>query len=116
MTFGCFNSTLIQILPGEQPLPLSQAGVSLRMNLANSANRIFFDFMRNLKIIVASILAILVAIMVVQNQDPVTTHLLLATVVMPHAVLLFITAAAGFALGALFRLNTRRKQITSDER
>jgi uncharacterized integral membrane protein len=69
--------------------------------------------MRNLKIIVASILAILVAIMVVQNREPVTTHLLFATIVMPHAVLLFITAAAGFALGALFTLSltTKRKQI-----
>jgi hypothetical protein len=28
MKFGCFNSTLIQILRGEQPLPLSQAGVA----------------------------------------------------------------------------------------
>ena len=69
--------------------------------------------MRNLKIIVASILAILVAIMVVQNREPVTTHLLFATIVMPHAVLLFITAAAGFALGALLTLSltTKRKQI-----
>jgi hypothetical protein len=50
---------------------------------------------------------------VVQNREPVTTHLLLATVVMPHAVLLFITAAAGFTLGALLRLNTRRNQIPS---
>ena len=69
--------------------------------------------MRNLKIIVASILAILVAIMVVQNREPVTTHLLFATIVMPHAVLLFITAAAGFALGALITLSqaTKRKRI-----
>jgi len=32
----------------------------------------FFDFMRNLKMIVASILAILVAIIVIQNREPVT--------------------------------------------
>ena len=68
--------------------------------------------MRNLKIIVVSILAILVAIMMLQNRDPVATHLLFATIVMPHAVLLFITAAAGFALGALLTLsvNTKRNQ------
>jgi uncharacterized integral membrane protein len=67
--------------------------------------------MRNLKIIVASILAIFVAIMVIQNREPVATHLLFATIVMPHAVLLFITAAAGLALGALLTLslNTKRK-------
>jgi hypothetical protein len=62
--------------------------------------------MRNLKIIVASILAIFVAIMVIQNREPVATHLLFATIVMPHAILLFITAAAGFALGALLTLGT----------
>jgi uncharacterized integral membrane protein len=69
--------------------------------------------MRNLKIITASILVILVAIMVVQNREPVVTHLLFATVSMPHAVLLFITAAAGFALGALLALslNKKRKQM-----
>jgi uncharacterized integral membrane protein len=69
--------------------------------------------MRNVKIIVASILAILVAIMVVQNREPVATHLLFATIHMPQAVLLFITAAAGFALGALLTLSltTKRKQI-----
>jgi|SRR5271165_1501994 len=110
MAFGCFNSTLIQILRGDQQSPLSQAGVSLRMNLVD---RPFFDFMRNLKLIAASILAILVAIIVVQNREPVATHLLFANVVMPHAILLFITAAAGFALGVLLTLslNAKRKQI-----
>jgi uncharacterized integral membrane protein len=73
----------------------------------------FFDFMRNMKLITASILAILVAIIVVQNREPVSTHLLFATVVMPHAILLFITAATGFALGVLLTLSldTKRKQI-----
>jgi uncharacterized integral membrane protein len=77
------------------------------------ADRSFFDFMRNLKLITASILAILVAITVVQNREPVATHLLFATVVMPHAILLFITAAAGFALGILLTLSlgTKQKQI-----
>ena len=74
----------------------------------------FFEFMRNLKIITASILTILVAIIVVQNREPVATHLLFATVVMPHAVLLFITAAAGLTLGLLIALsvNKKRKQIS----
>jgi uncharacterized integral membrane protein len=69
--------------------------------------------MRNLKIIIASILAIIVAIMVIQNREPVATHLLFATVVMPHAVLIFITAVAGFVLGILLALsvNTKRKQL-----
>jgi uncharacterized integral membrane protein len=68
--------------------------------------------MRNLKLITASLLAILVAIIVVQNRDPVGTHILFLTVSMPLAILLFITAAAGFALGVLLTLslNTRRNQ------
>jgi uncharacterized integral membrane protein len=65
--------------------------------------------MRNFKLITASLLAILVAIIVVQNQEPVATHLLFATVVMPHAILLFITAAAGFALGVTLTLSLHPK-------
>jgi uncharacterized integral membrane protein len=79
----------------------------------NPADRAFFAFMHKLKVITASFLAILVAIIVVQNREPVATHVLFATVVMPHAILLFITAAAGFALGVLFTLSlsTKRDQI-----
>src|SRR6266446_9442840 len=110
MAFGCFNSSSIQISRGGQLLPLSKAGVSLRMNLPDEPS---FFFMRNLKLIIASILAILVAIIVVQNREPVATHLLFATVVMPHAILLFITAAAGSPLGVLLTLplGTKRNQI-----
>jgi len=68
--------------------------------------------MRNLKLITASLLTILVAIIVVQNRAPVGTQLLFWTVSMPLTILLFITAAAGFALGVLLTLslNTRRHQ------
>jgi uncharacterized integral membrane protein len=68
--------------------------------------------MRNLKLVIASLLAILVAIVVVQNREQVATHILFATVMMPHAILLFITAAAGFALGVILTLSlsTKRKQ------
>jgi len=69
--------------------------------------------MRNLKLITASVLAILVAIIVVQNRDLVATHVLFVTVSMPLAILLFITAAAGFALGVLLTLSlsNRRNQV-----
>ena len=69
--------------------------------------------MRDLKLITAAIVAILVAILVVQNTEPVETHLLFATVAMPHAVLIFISAAAGFALGVLvtMSLKSKRKNI-----
>jgi uncharacterized integral membrane protein len=68
--------------------------------------------MRNFKLVIASLLAVLVAIVVVQNREQVTTHILFATVMMPHAILLFITAAAGFALGVILTLSlsTKRKQ------
>jgi uncharacterized integral membrane protein len=68
--------------------------------------------MGNLKLVIASLLAILVAIVVVQNREQVATHILFATVMMPHAILLFITAAAGFALGVILTLSlsTKRKQ------
>ena len=68
--------------------------------------------MRNFKLVIASLLAVLVAIVVVQNREPVATHVLFATVMMPHAILLFITAAAGFALGVILTLSlsTKRKQ------
>jgi uncharacterized integral membrane protein len=68
--------------------------------------------MRNSKLIIASFLAILVAIIVVQNREQVATHVLFATIMMPHAILLFITAAAGFALGVILTLllSTKRKQ------
>ena len=69
--------------------------------------------MRDLKLITASILAILVAVLVFQNTEPVETHLLFGTVVMPHAVLIFISSAAGFALGVLLTmsLSSKRKNI-----
>jgi uncharacterized integral membrane protein len=79
----------------------------------NRPNRPPSDSMRNFKLITASILAILVAILVVQNRDPVATHVLFASIVMPLAILLFITAAAGFALGVLLTLSlgAKRNQI-----
>jgi uncharacterized integral membrane protein len=73
--------------------------------------------MRNIKLYAALFLAVLVAIIVAQNRELVATHLLFATVMMPHAILLFITAAVGFALGILLTLSlgSKRKQIRSDD-
>jgi uncharacterized integral membrane protein len=65
--------------------------------------------MRNLKLIATSVVAILVAILVVQNREPVETHLLFATVVMPHAILIFIASAAGFALAVLLTMSLKTK-------
>ncbi|MFY9984018.1 MAG: LapA family protein [Chthoniobacterales bacterium] len=78
--------------------------------LARSLQVIDHNPMRNLKIIAASVLAILVAILVIQNTEPVETHLLNTTVAMPHAVLIFISAAAGFALGVLLTMSLKSKR------
>jgi uncharacterized integral membrane protein len=69
--------------------------------------------MRKVKLFAASFLVLLVVVIVVQNRDPVATHLLFATVPMPLAILLFITAAVGFALGILLTLSlsSKRNQI-----
>jgi uncharacterized integral membrane protein len=65
--------------------------------------------MRKFKLIAALMLALLVAIMVVQNWEPVVTHILFATIVMPQALLLFISAALGFALGVLLTLLSKTR-------
>jgi uncharacterized integral membrane protein len=78
--------------------------------LAGSPGIINDNRMRDLKLITAAILAILVAILVIQNTEPVATHLLFATVAMPHAVLIFISAAAGFALGVLLTMSLKAKR------
>jgi uncharacterized integral membrane protein len=79
-------------------------------DLVGGVESSIFYRMRNLKLIIAAVLAILVAIMVVQNREPVETHVLFATVVMPHAILLFISAAVGFALGVLLTLSLKPKR------
>lgn len=60
--------------------------------------------MKNVKLILAVVLALLIAIVALQNTDAVETKLLFATVSMPRAVLLFTTAAIGFGLGVLATL------------
>lgn len=66
--------------------------------------------MKRLRLIAASVLAVLVAVVVLQNTEAVETHLLFATVTMPRAVLLVTTVLVGFALGVLTSLVWMRKQ------
>ena len=49
-------------------------------------------------------LAAVIAVVAIQNTEPVVTRLLFATVTMPHAILLFTTAAIGFGIGTLATL------------
>jgi uncharacterized integral membrane protein len=66
--------------------------------------------MNQIKLGIALVLVIVMAVLVFQNRDPVQTKLLFATLTMPHAILLFLTAAVGFVIGSLFTvwIATRR--------
>ena len=66
--------------------------------------------MKKARLIVTLVLAVLVVVVVLQNTEAVETRLLFATVTMPRAVLLFITALIGFAVGILTSLVWMRKQ------
>ena len=68
--------------------------------------------MNQLKLGIALILVIVVAILLVQNRGPVETRFLFATLTMPHAILLFSTAALGFVTGSLFTLYLAKSRPT----
>ena len=65
--------------------------------------------MKELRLIVAAVLALLIAVLALQNLEVVETRMLFATVSMPRAVLIFTTAAIGFGLGVLATLIWMRK-------
>lgn len=64
--------------------------------------------MKNLKLIAIVVALVLVALVVVQNTDEVTTRLLFVEVRMPNAVLVFVTFAIGFVVGALATFRAQR--------
>jgi uncharacterized integral membrane protein len=66
--------------------------------------------MKKAKLVVAGIIAILLVIIIFQNLNTVSTRLLFARVEMPQAALLFLTAAAGFAIGLLGRFTIFREK------
>ena len=65
--------------------------------------------MKRLRFVLTFVLAILVAIVALQNTEAVETDILFATVTMPRAVLLLTTSLIGFALGILTSLVWMRK-------
>lgn len=54
-----------------------------------------------IKIIVSAVLLVLMLIVVFQNTESVTTHVLLAEFTMPRALLLLLMLGIGFAAGVL---------------
>jgi uncharacterized integral membrane protein len=71
--------------------------------------------MKNVKLIVLIAAVVVLAILVVQNTDQVTTRLLFIELNMPRAVLLFLVFAIGFAAGAVTTMRVRKPkpQVTS---
>ena len=55
--------------------------------------------MKLAKLILAIVLAVLLVILVLQNTETVTVHILIRPVTMPLAGMLFFTLLAGFVLG-----------------
>ncbi len=66
--------------------------------------------MKRAKIIGILVLALAVAIIVLQNSESVETKILFFSFTMPRAVLLFLTTLIGFILGVLSSLSVGRKK------
>ena len=66
--------------------------------------------MKQVRLIAILVLALVVAVLILQNTEPVETRLLFATVEMPRALLLLTTVLVGFALGILTALVWMRAQ------
>jgi uncharacterized integral membrane protein len=69
------------------------------------------DVKTKLKLAAAFLLALVAVVLILQNRDPVETQLLFATVTMPRAILLLLTALLGFAAGILVSLYWNRKSV-----
>ena len=65
--------------------------------------------MNKVRLIAAAVVALLLIILILQNTEPVETRLLFATVSMPRALLITITALSGFMIGVLAALIFSRK-------
>jgi len=62
-----------------------------------------------------AIVAVLVLIVALQNTESVETRILLMTVSMPRAVLLFVTLLIGFVLGLVAASWRRRERDTKTD-
>ncbi|MFI4897817.1 MAG: lipopolysaccharide assembly protein LapA domain-containing protein [Phycisphaerales bacterium JB059] len=65
--------------------------------------------MKHVKLAGIAASLIVVVVLILQNTQQVETRILFATIEMPRAVLLFITAALGFAAGVMMTLRRPRK-------
>jgi uncharacterized integral membrane protein len=72
--------------------------------------------MKRVKIIGILVLALSVAIVVLQNTESVQTNILFFTFTMSRAALLFFTALFGFIIGVLSSLLVGRKKSDTSTR
>lgn len=70
---------------------------------------------RGFKTIVIMLLTLGIALLALQNQQPVETYFLFFTFEMPQVVLLFLTASAGFSVGLLVALRVGRRRRPDHE-
>jgi uncharacterized integral membrane protein len=61
------------------------------------------------KLIIAAVVAAILIILILQNSEDVEIRILFATVIMPRAVLIVITALFGFVIGVLMAMVYSRK-------
>ncbi|MFH2219665.1 MAG: lipopolysaccharide assembly protein LapA domain-containing protein [Pseudomonadota bacterium] len=66
--------------------------------------------MRRAKLVGITVLALFIAIVVLQNTESVETKILFFTLTMPRALLLFLTALTGFIIGLLSSLRLGGKK------
>lgn len=71
--------------------------------------------MKNLKIVLVAIVAVLTLVVVLQNTAQVETRLLFVTVTMPRAILLAVTLLIGFVIGLLLGPRLSKKVRDSGE-
>ena len=67
------------------------------------------------RIVIAIVIAVMIIVVVWQNKRTVETKLLLVTITMPRAVLLFVTLLVGFALGLITTTWLSRRQPKKQE-
>jgi uncharacterized integral membrane protein len=68
--------------------------------------------MRKLKWATMIVAAALLVVIILQNTEPIETHVLFASFTMPMAVLLFVVAVLAFLCGVVLALVvTRKSQI-----
>ena len=72
--------------------------------------------MHRTKLITIAVIVFLSMIIVLQNTEPVETHILFFTIKMPRAVFIVGTTSVGFVLGVLTSLFLVRKRPSGDVR